>query len=137
MALNIYAGATKESMQRLPSPTELNSSREIIWSEDTGRAQSTEGGSTTKGKMIGDVVAEKITYAVKWGVLNNISGDKDYFGLIPSLLTAGFFWFGIGTTLNDAKANAKKFYRGEIQYDYLPVGNAIYYKDVSVQVIEQ
>ena len=128
MALGIYAGSTVANMSVLPSPVEVSPSFETIWSEDTGRAQSGQD----KAKMIGSVVAEKKTYAIKWGVLT----DSDMTA-IRNKLTAGFFYFGLGTSLSSAKASAGKFYRSEIAGQYLPIGNNIYWKDVSVSVIEQ
>lgn len=128
MALGLYAGATIDGMAVLPSPSEVTSSSELIWSENTGRAQSGEN----QAKMIGDVVAEKRTYAVKWGVVTDAEMTS-----IKSKLTAGFFYFGVGTTLANAKAVATSYYRSEITGDYLPIGNTIYWKDVAVSVIEQ
>lgn len=133
MAVGIYAGETVNSMTALPSPSGLTASREIIWSEDTGRAQS----GTDKAKMIGNVVDTKRTYAIKWGILNNVHNDKDSLGKVMDLLTPGFFYFAVGTDLEDAKEKAKKFYRSEVQYDYLQVGSRTYFKDVTVSVIEQ
>ena len=133
MAVGIYAGSTIEGMTALPSPTELATSREIIWSEDTGRAQSGEN----KAKMIGNVIDTKRTYAIKWGILNSISGDKDSLQKVISLLPSGFFYFGVGISLADAQNNASKYYRSEIQYDYLQVGSRTYFKNVTVSVIEQ
>ena len=128
MALGIYAGSSVADMAILPSPVELVTSREIIWSEDTGRAQSGEN----KAKMIGSVVDTKETYAIKWGVITQSEMSS-----IRSKLTAGFFYFGVGTTLDNAKSVAKKYYRSEITGDYLPIGNTLYFKDVGVSVIEQ
>lgn len=128
MALGIYAGASVASMAVLPSPTDLQPSFEIIWSENTGRAQSGEN----KAKMIGSVVAEKKTYTVKWGILTDSEMNT-----IKSKLTSGFFYFGVGTTLQSAKDSASKYYRSEIQGDYLPIGNTIYWKNAQVSVIEQ
>lgn len=128
MAIGIYAGATKETMSALPSPISIKPSKEIIWSEGTGRAQS----GTNKAKMIGDVVAEKDTYNIQWGILTQAE-----YSSILSKLTAGFFYFGIGTSLTNAKANAIKVYRSNVTSEYLPVGNTLYYKDVTVDVVEQ
>lgn len=128
MALGIYAGASANGVTVLPSPDEIKTSYELIWSENTGRAQS----GSNQAKMIGDVVAEKKTYAIKWGVIT----DADMTS-IKSKLTAGFFYFAVATTLASAKSSATTFYRSEIQGDYLPIGNTIYWKDVTVQVIEQ
>lgn len=128
MALGIYAGASASGMSLLPSPTDLQPSHETIWSENTGRAQS----GTNKAKMVGDVVAEKITYNIKWGILTQAEMN-----LIKSKLTAGFFYFGIGTSASQAQNSASKFYRSEIQYAILPIGNTLYYKNATVDVIEQ
>lgn len=128
MALGIYAGSTVNSMTQLPSPVEVDPTFEIIWSENTGRAQS----GASQAKMIGDVVAEKKTYNIKWGIIP----DSDMTS-IKSKLTAGFFYFGVGTSLNDAKSVAAKFYRSEIAGNYLPLGDDIYWKDVAVSVVEQ
>lgn len=131
MALNIYAGATLAGLTKLPSPVSVTPTHEIIWSEDTGRAQS----GTDKAKMIGNVVDEKKTYAIKWGVLTQTELNT-----ILSKLTPGFFYFCLGTTAptsNNDYHGATKFYRSEIPYDILPIGNTIYYKDVTVSVIEQ
>lgn len=128
MALGIYAGATVASMAVLPSPTDLQPSFEIIWDQNTGRAQSGEN----QAKMIGSAVAEKKTYTIKWGVITNSEMNT-----IKSKLTKGFFYFGVGTSLSSAKSDASKYYRSEIQGDYLPIGNTIYWKNVQVSVIEQ
>ena len=128
MALGIYAGSTVNGMAVLPSPDEVKPTFEIIWSENTGRAQS----GANQAKMIGDVVAEKKTYAIKWGVIT----DADMTS-IKSKLTSGFFYFAVATSLASAKSSATKFYRSEIAGDYLPIGDTIYWKDVSVSVIEQ
>ena len=131
MALGIYAGSSVQGMTVLPSPTDVTTSYEMIWSENTGRAQSTADGGV-KGKMIGDVIAEKRTYAIKWGLIP----DSDMTA-VRSKLTTGFFYFGVGTSLAGAQSVATKYYRSEIQGDYLPIGNTIYWKDVTVSVIEQ
>ena len=127
MALKIYAG--RSSLSELPSPIEVTPTFEIIWSENTGRAQSTEGGTTQKGKMIGDVIAEKKTYNIKWGVITDAQMSE-----IRTKLPTGFFYFAVGTS---APSNPSKYYRSEISGEYLPIGNDIYWKDVAVSVIEQ
>ena len=45
----------------LPAPTVIKIDNEIIWSSNTGR--------TSSGTMAGDVVAEKKTITIEWGVL--------------------------------------------------------------------
>lgn len=125
MSLGIYAGSSVANMTVLPSPTTITPTFEMIWSENTGRAQS----GSNKAKMIGDVVAEKKTYAIKWGIITDAEMSQ-----IRSKLPAGFFYFGVGTS---KPSSADKYYRSEIVGDYLPIGNAIYWKDVTVSVIEQ
>ena len=128
MALDIYAGNSASSMTKLPSPVSVTPSNEIIWSENTGRAQS----GSNKAKMIGDVVDEKETYVIHWGILTETE-----MALIKQKLKAGFFYFGMGTSSSAAQSSAKKFYRSNITSEILNVGSAVYYKDAEVSVIEQ
>ena len=128
MAVGIYAGTSIANMSLLPSPTDVSPTNEIIWSEDTGRAQS----GVNKAKMIGSVVAEKRTYAIKWGVITEAEMNA-----IKQKLPMGFFYFGIGTSLGSAQSDAGRFYRSEITGSMLPIGNTLYYKDVGCSVIEQ
>ena len=128
MALGLYAGASASAVTLLPSPTEVKPSHEIIWSEDTGRAQS----GANKAKMIGSVVDEKMSYSCQWGIISETE-----FNTIKSKLTPGFFYFAVATTQASAQTKAEKFYRSEIAYEFLQVGSTIYYKNVSVTVIQQ
>lgn len=123
--LKLYAGSTVASMSELPSPIDLKCTHEQIWSENTGRAQS----GTNKAKMIGDVVAQKTTYQIKWGIINGTQLQQ-----IKDGLTKGFFYFAVGTS---QPSSASKYYRGEISFDWVQAGNQVMYKDVSVSVIEQ
>jgi hypothetical protein len=128
MAVGVYAGSSASGVTALPSPISIKTSLEIIWDENTGRAQS----GTNKAKMIGDVVAQKKTYEIQWGVLTQSEYDS-----IVAKLPAGFFYFAMATTKAGAESIATKYYRSEIKYDVLSVGNATYYKDLTVSVIEQ
>lgn len=128
MAVGIYAGTSASNLTLLPSPVSVKTSLEIIWDENTGRAQSGEN----KAKMIGSVVATKHTFEIQWGILTQAE-----YNTITSKLTAGFFYFAMATTSAGAESIATKYYRSEIKYDVLPVGNATYYKDMTVSVIEQ
>lgn len=121
----IYAGSSKTGMTELPSPVSLKPSDEIIWSENTGRAQS----GSNKAKMIGDVVDTKKTYTIQWGILTSAEMAS-----IRSKLKAGFFWFGVGTTSANAQNNAIKAYRSNITAEALYDGH---YKDATVDVVEQ
>ena len=62
----------------LPSPTEISTTDEIIWSSATGR-------STSSGKMRGDVIAEKETFSIKWEFLTKAEQKK-----IKNNLKSGF-----------------------------------------------
>jgi len=128
MALGIYAGTSASGVTLLPSPTDVKPSHEIIWSEDTGRAQA----GVNRAKMIGSVVDTKTTYQIQWGVLT-----YSEFHEIQTKLKPGFFYFAVAKNISDAVATAKSFYRSEITYDFLPVGDTVYYKDVAVSVIQQ
>ena len=74
----------------LPAPTVIKIDNEIIWSSNTGR--------TSSGTMAGDVVAEKKTITIEWGVLRESEMAK-----IRKNLIAGFFTFslvvGVGACL--------------------------------------
>lgn len=63
----------------LPPPVKIESSEEVIWSSSTGR-------SAASGKMIGDVIAQKKTVDIEWGILEESDVKK-----IQQALTAGFF----------------------------------------------
>lgn len=126
--MKIYAGPSASNLSELPSPVDLKRSNEQIWSENTGRAQS----GSNKAKMIGDVVATKKTYQIKWGILTAAQINT-----INSLLTTGFFYFAAATSASAAQSNATKFYKSELTYDILQAGPNVYYKDAAVNVIEQ
>ena len=128
MALGLYAGTSASSVTLLPSPTEVKPSQEIIWSEDTGRAQA----GVNRAKMIGSVVDTKVTYQIQWGILTYAE-----FTQILAKLKPGFFYFAVASTTTSAQQNAKPFYRSEISYDLLPIGSETYVKDVAVSVIQQ
>ena len=108
---------------KLPSAVSVDMTLEEIWNADAGR--------NAKGNMIATYVAQKYTYAIKWGILSSSEFTK-----IRNLLTNGFFRFAYNTT-GQAPASASLFYRSEITYSLLQVGAAVYYKDVSVSVIQK
>lgn len=118
MAQTLKAGGTT-----LPPPTEISSSEEIIWSSRTGR-------STGSGTMIGDVIAEKKTVDITWGVLTEAEVKT-----IQKALTAGFFTF----SLHDCGEVSITVYRGTIKKEHLGyIGDGTYYyKSVTVSVIEK
>lgn len=106
----------------LPSPVEIATSEEIIWSANTGRS--------TTGLMVGDVVAEKRTLNIRWGILTTAEYDS-----IRSNLRSGFHPFTITV---DGSAATITAYRGAITGTMLGTyGGVTYYNDVSVSVIQQ
>ncbi len=117
MSVSITAGGTV-----LPSPTELAASDEIIWSADTGRSEA--------GAMLGDVVAEKQTWEIRWGVLTKAARE-----LIRAKLTSGF----IPVTITiDGTAVTLTVYRGTLTGSVLGTfGGVTYFKDVAVTLIQQ
>ena len=118
MAQTLKAGGVT-----LPSPTKISSSDEIIWSSRTGR-------SAASGKMLGDVIAEKKTIDITWGVLTETELTR-----IRNALSAGFFAF----SLRDGEEISIKAYRGTIQAEHLGyVGDGTYYyRSATVSIIQQ
>ncbi|MGM0215467.1 hypothetical protein [Enterococcus sp. AZ109] len=103
----------------LPSPTEIGTSDEVIWSSNTGRNAS--------GLMVGDLITEKKTVSIKWGLLT-----QSELNIIKNRLPSGFFTAQIlGETLT--------VYRGNIQSDFLgELSDGItYYRSASVSLIQQ
>lgn len=107
----------------LPAPVSLKVDDEIIWSSSTGRA--------LDGTMLGDVVAEKKTLTINWGILK-----ESEMTLIKNKLIAGFF----SVTFHDDGANITiDTYRGTLSKEVLgKLGDGIfYYRSASVSIIQQ
>lgn len=106
----------------LPSPVEITTTDEIIWSSNTGRS--------TSGKMIGDVVAEKQTFEIKWGVLTEAD-----FQQIRANIRSGFHPF---TITIDGTPTTITSYRGNIVAPILGTfAGVTYRKEASVTIIQQ
>lgn len=107
----------------LPSPVELTVDDEIIWSENTGRA--------ADATMLGDVMAEKKTAGIKWGILTEAE-----LVLIKNNLKTGFFPI---TFRDDGLIITIPTYRGTLSKDILGFldDGIYYYRSVSVNLIEQ
>lgn len=106
----------------LPSPVEISTTDEIIWSANTGRSST--------GLMIGDVVAKKMTINIKWGVLT-----APEYRSIKSKLDSGFHPFTITIDTDGTTIDA---YRGTLTGTLLGTfGGVTYYKDASVAIIQQ
>lgn len=106
----------------LPAPVSLSIADQIIWSAATGRS--------ADGTMVGDVVAEKKTLEISWGILT----ESQYL-LIKRNLTSGFFSIsfrddGIDMTISS--------YRSDLKRDVLGwLGGVYYYRSVSVSIVQQ
>ena len=112
----------KVGQHELPSPVELSTADEIIWSSNTGRSAT--------GKMIGDVVAEKKTFEIRWGVLTKSQKD-----VIAQRLTSGFVSFQV---VIDGNSTTIDVYRGTLNASLLGTyGGVTYYKEASVSVVQQ
>ena len=108
---------------QLPSPVSISTSDELIWTADTGRLMN--------GAMVGEVVAEKKTVSLKWGILTETE-----MLLIKNNMTGGFFNF---TFHDDGVDMTIEVYRGTMAKERLPdVGDGVVrYKTVSVDVIQR
>lgn len=107
----------------LPAPVSMSVNNEIIWTSDTGRLMN--------GIMVGDVIAEKCTVSIKWGVLTETEMK-----LIREKLISGFFPF---TFRDDGIDITIESYRGTLSKEHLGyIGDGIYYyKSASVEIIQR
>lgn len=113
----IKAGSTT-----LPSPVEISATDEIIWSANTGRSAT--------GKMIGDVVAEKKTFNIQWGVLT-----KAQFDTIKANLVSGFHSFSL---ILGSETITITSYRSQLSSELLGgFGGETWYKSADVSIIQQ
>lgn len=107
----------------LPSPTELSTGDEILWSSNTGR-------STDSGKMLGDIIARKETLSIKWEYLTRAEQQ-----VIVQNMADTFFDF---TMSFDGVDETITCYRAPIQSELLGyVGGICYYKTVTCELVEQ
>lgn len=107
----------------LPAPVSISVNDEIIWTSDTGRL--------IDGTMAGDIVAEKKTISINWGILTETE-----IALIKNTLVAGFFPF---TFRDDGILITIESYRGTLTKQHLGyIGDGIYYyKSASVDIIQR
>ena len=127
--MRIYAGNSASSLVELPSPVSLKNTRNKIWSENTGRAQS----GTNKAKMIGDVLARKKSFEIKWGILTATEVES----IISHLDNKSFVYFAAATSPSAAQSSAKTYYSSDISYEIIQSGPNVFYKDATVSMIEQ
>lgn len=108
----------------LPAPVSMSVGNELIWSTDTGR--------TISGKMMGDVIAEKKTLTVSWGIL-----EETEYNLIKNNLVKGFFPVSFRTG-KETLATIES-YRGTITEEILgDIGDGnFYYKSAGVDIVQR
>lgn len=107
----------------LPAPVSLRINDELIWTSDTGR--------TLSGIMVGDVVAEKKTLGIQWGILTETE-----MLLIKNTLTAGFFPIsfhddGVDLTIESYRGTLAKEQIGRL------ADGIFYYRSVSVDIVQR
>ena len=111
----------------LPSPTNVEDTRETLWSSSTGRSVKT-------GEMIGAVVAEKCTLDVEW---INITASQ--YKLIREALYAGYFGpVEYVSSSGEEIITMSKAYRSNFaSKDKGFIGSIHYYTSVKVSIIEK
>lgn len=125
--IRLYAGnTTSDASKLLPSPDAISTTEEIIWSANTGRSISPTDGAI----MIGDVVAQKKTFNITWGVLTLEEYNK-----IVNLIGTGFNPF---TLVLGSSSTTISSYRGTITAELLGAfGGEPYYRNASVSIIQR
>lgn len=102
----------------LASPVSISNSDEIIWSSGTGRS--------ANGQMSGDVIANKKTIQISWGILT-----QDEYNAIRNIPSGFFNAVVLGQSI--------RAYRSTISGNCLGTfsDGITYYNDVSTSFIEQ
>lgn len=108
---------------KLPTPDEITVNDEIIWSSNTGRSGT--------GKMIGDVIAEKVTLGISWKGLRTAFEYRQ----IKKGLVAGFFPLKI--QIEDIPMEIMS-YRGTLSGRARgKLGDTYYYDSIAADIVEQ
>lgn len=108
----------------LPAPVSIESSDELIWSENAGR--------NSTASMVGTVIASKKTFDIEWGILT----ESQVKTIADATTAKGFFPLNIR---DSGQATTLTVYRGTIrkqQLGYIGDG-AFYYKSVTVSFIQK
>jgi hypothetical protein len=108
----------------LPAPVSIKTDDEIIWSSNTGRV--------ANGDMEGDVVKEKKTLTIEWGILQDTEMEK-----IENNVIAGYFPLifdgggGAGFTIES--------YRGTLSAEHIgDLDDGIYwYRKATVKIVQK
>ena len=117
-AVTLRAGGTT-----LPSPTEMSIDDELIWTSDSGRDLS--------GLFSGDVIAQKKTVSLTWGILTQAEVVT-----LQTKLCPGYF----PLVFTDASGEISiEGYRGTLSKQMLGyIGDGVfYYRSVSVTFVEK
>lgn len=113
----------KAGIVELPAPVSISVDNEIIWSASTGRS--------TNGTMLGDVVAEKKSLQITWGILS----ETQYL-LIKNNLVAGFFPI---TFHDDGENITITTYRGTLSNEQIGAlsDGVFWYRSAKCNIIQQ
>lgn len=113
----------KAGAVELPSPVSLSVNDELIWSASTGRI--------ITGEMVGDIIAEKKTLDIQWGIL-----PETDVALIKTNLKSGFFPI---TFRDDGVELTIQTYRGSLSKEHMGyIGDGVYYyRSVSASIIQK
>jgi hypothetical protein len=102
----------------LASPTSISNSDEIIWSSGTGRS--------ANGLMSGDVIANKKTIQISWGILT-----QDEYNAIRNIPSGFFNAVVLGQSIRAYRSTITGTCMGTFS------DGITYYNDVSTSFIEQ
>lgn len=106
----------------LPSPVSIQIDDEIIWSSDSGRDLS--------GLFSGDVITEKKTVTIGWGILTAAEVT-----VLEDQLCAGFFSFVFSDASGEVTLDS---YRGTLSKVMLgDIGGILYFKSASCKIVQR
>ena len=122
--LEFYANGVK-----LPSPSALSDDENLIWSDNAGRA--------ITAKMIGDIIALKLKFAITWKLLT-----KEQFLIIKQNLSTiehPFVNFRIVNTDDDTDEYNVTVYSGTLKKKLaqFKLEGQLTYEEVSTELVEQ
>lgn len=107
----------------LPSPVSISINDELIWTSDTGRLMD--------GTMAGEVVAEKKTISIKWGVMPESDIVLIKSGIVTNFFPVTFRDDGVDMTITTYRGTMSKEQIGRL-------GDGIFwYRSAAVDLIER
>lgn len=107
----------------LPAPVSITVNDELIWTSDTGRLMD--------GTMAGEVVAEKKTVAIKWGIMPESDIVRIKSGIVINFFPIIFRDDGIDMTITTYRGTLSKEQIGRLS------DGIFYYRSASVDLIER